>query len=410
MLMKSKACHVSVLLALLCVLALSVFPARALAAGTYGVVQEEDGWYLEDKTTGKKVTGLRGKSEVPEDSGNYYWFINTKGQVYRKAWIRSAGKTYRTGGDGKLYSGRRKVGRKYYYFKPASREMAVNYWKKVSGGYTRYGSDGGQLFGFAGVKNHTYYFNPNNKGIRETGLQKISGKTYCFDDRGRMQKGFVKVGGRTCYFAANGTMVTGWLTLDEKKYYFNKKTGAMTTGKATIDGKTYNFGTKGYISADPGDIAGAWSIYVNKTTCVVTIYKGSTPVKAMLCSPGALESYTPVGTYSLGGQLTNWHPLFGNVWGQYCRTITGNILFHSVYYTSYRNVHTLATGEYVKLGSPASHGCVRLSAGDAYYIWTRIPAGTKVTIGHRSTDPLPRPSLTPLNGKNYDPTDPNLND
>ena len=267
--------------------------------------------------------------------------------------------------------------------------------------------------GLAKVKKYTYYFDSTNYGIRATGLRKISGKTYYFNKKGRMQKGFVKFNDSTFYFGSNGAMVTGWMSVGSKRYYFYKNSGVMATGTVKIDGKTYNFGTKGYIegsSSGASTATGTWSIRVNKDTNVVTIYRGKTAIKAMLCSVGLNEA-TPDGTFSVSAPLSNWHPLFGDVWGQYCRTITGNILFHSVYYTAYKNVHSLATGEYVKLGQAASHGCVRLSAGDAYYIWTNVPTGTQVTIGHfGNTDPLPRPSLVPLNGKDYDPTDPNLND
>lgn len=394
------------------VLTLSVIamPAKAQAEDAYQIFREDGQWYLKNATTGKTVTGIKGMAEVPAGSKTYYFFKNTDGSICRQIWIDSNGKRYRALRTGKLASGRTKVGRKFYYFKKTTRAMLSNVWKRCNGGYCRFGANGAQLFGLATVKGNTYYFDPNKFGIRATGTKVIDGKVYSFDERGRARKGFLKINGKTYYYNSQGVMVTGWMVDGGKKYYFNKSTGVMATGKVKIDGKTYDFGTRGYITATEDDVTGTWSIRVNKSTNVVTLYRGSTPVKAMLCSVG-LNDATPSGTFLLQAPKTNWHPLFGGVYGQYCRTITGNILFHSVYYMGYRNVHTLATGEYVKLGQAASHGCVRLSAGDAYYIWTKVPTGTKVTIGYfGSTDPLPRPSLTPLNGKDYDPTDPILTD
>ena len=404
---KSPGRFMPMLLTVLAVamLYISVTAAAVLADTAYKAVKEEDGWYLTEAATGKKVTGVKGIAEFPKGSGDYYWFRDTKGQIYRKAWIKANGKRYRALNRGKLASGRVKVGSKYYYFKKTTHYILENVWKKVNGGYCRFGAKGIQMLGFGTVKGYTYYFDPDNYGIRATGWKTVSGKKYYFNARGRMQKGFLKLDGKTYFLNNQGEMVTGWMSDGSRKYYFNKTTGAMYTGKKTIDGRTYDFGTKGYIEE-----SGTWSIRVNKSTNVVTIYRGSTPTKACLCSVG-LNDATPSGTFSLQAPKTNWHPLFGGVYGQYCRTITGNILFHSVYYNTYRNIHTLATGEYVKLGQAASHGCVRLSAGDAYYIWTNVPTGTKVSIGYfGNTDPLPRPKLTPLNGKDYDPTDPILTD
>jgi len=397
---------------MIAVFVLSVFahPAKALAQDVYKILREDGVWYLKNVTTNKTVTGKKGMAEVPAGSRNYYWFKDTDGSVCRQTWINSNGKRYRALRTGKLASGRTKIGRKYYYFKKTSHVMLANVWKRANGGYCRFGANGAQLFGIATVKGNTYYFDPDDYGIRATGQETVDGKKYYFDERGRAQKGFVKIGGKTYFYNSQGVMVTGWVVEGNKKYYFNKNTGVMTTGKVKIDGKTYDFGTKGYVTASAAEVTGTWSIRVNKSTNVVTLYRGSTPVKAMLCSVG-LSDATPSGTFSLHAPLSNWHPLFGGVYGQYCRTITGNILFHSVYYMGYHNIHTLATGEYVKLGQAASHGCVRLSAGDAYYIWTNVPTGTQVTIGYfGNTDPLPRPVLTPLNGKDYDPTDPILTD
>ena len=60
-----------------------------------------------------------------------------------------------------------------------------------------------------------------------------------------------------------------------------------------------------------------------------------------------------------------------------------------------------------RLGSVASHGCVRLAAADAKWIYDNCVLGTKVTI-YSSTDPGPlgRPEATPYpKYTGYDPTD-----
>ena len=431
----------------------------------YKVVDEGGKKYLTETATGKKVTGKKGIARI--GTGNdYYWFKNKKGEIYVKSWIRKKKKVYRAGTDGKLASGLTTIGKRTYYFKPSTHVRLENHWKKVDGAYYRFGKKGKRQYGFITLKGRTYYLDPDAAGARVTGWKQISGKWYYFNEKGRMQKGLIKIGGKTYYlskkgirktglrkisgkryffnkstgvmqkgwltyksktyyftdsgsavtgwlssggkkyyFNSSGVMQKGWLTMEGKKYYFDPSTGAMATGKQTISGKTYDFGKKGYIVVE---IQGAYSIRVNQSTNVVTVYKGSTPVKAMLCSVG-LGGATPNGTFSLGTKR-HWHELFGGVWGQYTCVITGNILFHSVYYLGYRNNNSLATAEYYKLGSAASHGCVRLCCADAYYIYTNCPVGTKVTIGNfGNTDPLPRPKLRGLTGS-FDPTDPNPND
>ena len=160
--------------------------------------------------------------------------------------------------------------------------------------------------------------------------------------------------------------------------------------------------------------AHAWegySIYVNCQTNTVTVYSGSAPIKGFLCSTGAA---TPLGgTYYLEERY-RWQPLFGDVYGQYATVITGNILFHSVPYTS-PDPSALEYWEYDKLGTSASMGCVRLTVRDAQWIYENCPEGTPVTF-YQSSDPGPygkryglKISKAPEPFRNWDPTDPDPN-
>ena len=44
------------------------------------------------------------------------------------------------------------------------------------------------------------------------------------------------------------------------------------------------------------------------------------------------------------------------------------------------NESSLIAGSLYKLGTKASHGCVRLSVDDAKWIYTNCPAGTTVKV------------------------------
>lgn len=153
--------------------------------------------------------------------------------------------------------------------------------------------------------------------------------------------------------------------------------------------------------------AGTYMIKINKQQNVVTVYKDKNgtykPHKAFVCSVGYA---TPTGTFSLGEKL-RWHLLDGPSYGQYCSRITGSILFHSVWYYS-QNKADQSYIQYNKLGSTASHGCVRLTVADAKWIYDNCPSGTRVTIYNaKNPGPLGKPSAIKVSGySGWDPTDP----
>lgn len=122
-------------------------------------------------------------------------------------------------------------------------------------------------------------------------------------------------------------------------------------------------------------------IKVNLNTQTVNIYEKdengrySIPVKVMLCSTGL---YTPKsGTYKITTYKKDWLSLQGDVYGQYCTQIVGNILFHSVPYVEKYNPASLEYWEYDKLGQEASLGCIRLNVENAKWIYENCDAGTR---------------------------------
>ncbi len=156
---------------------------------------------------------------------------------------------------------------------------------------------------------------------------------------------------------------------------------------------------------DFSHIPGDFVIKVNKQCNTITVYKGDTPCKAMVCSTGA---GTPLGTFNTSDKY-RWRNLFFNSWGQYCTRITGHILFHSVPYYSQNN-RDLETEEFNKLGTEASAGCIRLQFIDAKWIYDNCPSGTTVIIYNDSNPgPLGKPTAPkiPAN-QTWDPTDTEL--
>ena len=175
---------------------------------------------------------------------------------------KSAAKTLYTDGNLKLIKKNRKV---YCYVNGKKVKKA---WKTIDG--------------------NTYYF--GKMGDAASGVVKIGNKYYCFDKKGHRRTGFIKGKKGTCYYSEkDGHRVTGWQTIDEKRYYFGKNAcyvkrrskiknkyylfsqdgvllkegwhtersgkvryysesdGHMFTGVQMIDGKKYGFNSNGYL-------------------------------------------------------------------------------------------------------------------------------------------------------------------
>lgn len=136
---------------------------------------------------------------------------------------------------------------------------------------------------------------------------------------------------------------------------------------------------KGYIRKDyvkKITPVNSYSIIVDISDQKVYIYKSGQLYKTFICSTGGYYTPTPTGRYLVGGR----GPSFGQEKGYICYNfirINYDYLFHSV-------IHNLdgsiMTSEYEKLGTRASHGCIRLP--DAYIKWMydNIPRNTLVVI------------------------------
>lgn len=184
------------------------------------------------------------------------------------------------------------------------------------------------------------------------------------------------------------------------------------------NGKEYKlYYVNNKLQTDVSGIIGRQSSYmaeINRVTCTVTIYakdgaKGYIiPVKVFACSVGLPKTPTPLGTYYTIAKY-RWAELMGPSYGQYCTRIVHGILFHSVAgnkMTSYN----LSAAAYNMLGSPASHGCVRLCVRDAKWIYDNCSLGMETRIFDSSyPGPFGKPATIKIPaGQNWDPTDPNL--
>lgn len=154
-------------------------------------------------------------------------------------------------------------------------------------------------------------------------------------------------------------------------------------------------------------------IEVNRKMNTVTVYaqdketgKWNVPVIAFTCSVGLPGTPTPTGTYKTD-RNHRWKELMGPSYGQYCTHIVGGIYFHSV---AGRNTtpYNISAYAYNKLGSAASHGCIRLCVRDAKWIYDHCAIGTTVKIYDGNYNgPFGKPATIKIPAsQNWDPTDP----
>ena len=103
-------------------------------------------------------------------------------------------------------------------------------------------------------------------------------------------------------------------------------------------------------------------------------------VREMIASCGTAENPTPVGTF----KMQNDYKRFGYFvrfycYAQYWSLVVNRIYFHSIPYLE-RDARCLDVHGFYQLGSPASHGCIRLLPDDAHWVYLYLCPGTTVEI------------------------------
>lgn len=157
--------------------------------------------------------------------------------------------------------------------------------------------------------------------------------------------------------------------------------------------------------------------------CFLAVEGEWTVERIMICSCADTVHQTPPGTHFIYSKyaykaMTVMDGIM--VYAQYACRFKGHYLFHTVPIGGdYRKFHKygkkqMLIDEYEKLGSPASHGCVRLLVGDAYWIYKNCPRGTRVMVVDQAGPAAPaappliyeEPYMNADHTLGWDPTDP----
>lgn len=120
-------------------------------------------------------------------------------------------------------------------------------------------------------------------------------------------------------------------------------------------------------------------IYVDTNTQTTNVYTGSKNKwnlkKSMKCSTGVKDKETPSGVYTVQNRDEWFFSEKYRQGGKYWVQFDGDYLFHSLPYDKDKQT-VLDT----KLGTPASHGCIRLSLEDSKWLYDNVTKSTKVII------------------------------
>lgn len=370
-------------------------------------------YYYFGKTPGK-VSEKKGWQKVCDPNGKFigWYYFDSNGNHYTNK-LTSEG--YYFTPDGKLASGLQTIkGKKYIFETSTSSERKGKMYKNTMVRYKK-----------------KWYFASKSGPLIKSGWKNYNGNWYYIKNYEVLTNSFIKRNGVNGYVDSKGKYTTGWVVVSNAQNlvrYINPdgkgkaKDGYVRNDSKIIDGTRYFFDKNGYRITDlTSRFTGPYFIRVDKTNGVATVYTDSTmvtPVKTIRVSVGLPGTPTPDGYYKLKSEY-RWQPLMGPSWGQYGTHVEGagqgGIYFHSVA-CSQPNSYNLPSGEYNKLGSPASHGCIRTCVADAKWIYEHCNGATVYIMSgpYISEDvfkgPLGKKPLTPLRGSGrFDPTDPAVN-
>jgi len=132
---------------------------------------------------------------------------------------------------------------------------------------------------------------------------------------------------------------------------------------------------------DTGDIdfsnSEDFKIEVDLSMQMVFVFYKDSLIKEMICSGGTEEKPTPPGEFRTSDKgLDFWSDKY-NMRVYYWIRFYNEYLFHSVPFDEEGN---MIEEEYEKLGSPASHGCIRLKLDDAEWLYEKLPSGVRVRV------------------------------
>ena len=365
-------------------------------------------WFHEDFSMGS--------AEWIDDGENLY-YVRDWGGMLHDQWRQENGVWYYFRGWGAaLNNGWSKIGNDWYWFN-SDCKMGSDQWLQQGNDWYYLRDWGGRLHDqWYKVGNDWYYFGSDGKMLHDQWLQQGNNWYYLRGWGGRLHDQWFTKDGKTYYFQSSGVRYqNGTFVIDGKSYTFDANGCRVDAGWTYIDGYRRYRNADGSLSNDVSAIFNPSSKYitVDRIRGITTIYgynsetgKYDTPIKSMWCSVGNPITLSAAGTYNIGWQLRSKKMVgAGNsyvCWASYVSQIYGAVYFHGVASGS-PDLNSVAKSDFEALGRPMSHGCIRLAACDAKWIYENVKGGTTVQIGDNFGCPMSNPVRYQWTGGAYGP-------
>ncbi|MBQ6319356.1 MAG: L,D-transpeptidase [Lachnospiraceae bacterium] len=129
------------------------------------------------------------------------------------------------------------------------------------------------------------------------------------------------------------------------------------------------------------EVKAAPEVVISKSLQQLVYWDNETQQVFLACpvSTGIDPNDTPCGIFSTSDVYPTWHALFYNQWAYGAIRVHDHILLHSVPYLA-PDATTLDLNEQMKLGTPASHGCIRMSTENIQFLVQTLPRGSRVLV------------------------------
>lgn len=131
-----------------------------------------------------------------------------------------------------------------WWWRRSDESYPVNQWEWINQHWYHFDSHGYMETGWLWINNKCYYLieaADGSQGQMVTGLQTIEGLKYFFADTGELKFGWVKLDGKWKFFDRKwGVLQTGWIK-DNDNWYYLDQDGTMLTGHQNIGGVQYYF-------------------------------------------------------------------------------------------------------------------------------------------------------------------------
>ncbi|MBO5159491.1 MAG: leucine-rich repeat protein [Lachnospiraceae bacterium] len=181
--------------------------------------------------------------------GTYWYYADANGCMVKDA-QKIGEHTYYFDNNYRLTTGWVKIDNEWRYFAPAADHTecfeltyegydgTVNNWAMLSNGKKSYiNTKSGILKGWQTIDGQRYYF--DNSGIMQTGWFQVSNYWYYAEQDGSAAKGIKVIDGETYLFHTSAYYrLTGWQTMDGKRFYLDTD-GKAQTGWIDYGGRKY---------------------------------------------------------------------------------------------------------------------------------------------------------------------------